>query len=141
LRKAFALSERASFALQGQPLGGEAMEGPERRGEGYETRAAIGTSFSMFGQEGFVNVEGARPFRGDGYNRWIAEIATGLEFVPGWNLTLKSWTQQGDDARSTKAEAVSDNDFFGIRVGAGWCKEISGEFEEKGWVMSARATF
>lgn len=88
-----------------------------------------------------MNVEGARRFRRDGCNRWIAEIATGLEFVPGWNLTLKSLTEQGDDARSTRAKAVGDHDFFGMRVGAGWREEISRELEEKGWVMSARATF
>lgn len=52
LQKAFALSERASFASQASLLGGEVMEGPGRRGEGYETRAAISASFSMFGQEG-----------------------------------------------------------------------------------------
>ncbi len=48
------------------------MEGPACQGEGCETRAAIGTSFSLVGQEGYVNVEGARRFRGDGCNRWAA---------------------------------------------------------------------
>lgn len=48
------------------------MEGPACLGEGCETRAAIGTSFSLVGQEGYVNVEGARRLRGDGCNRWAA---------------------------------------------------------------------
>jgi hypothetical protein len=63
LQKAFALTDRASFAVQASLLAGEAMEGPECQGEGYETRAAIGTSFSLFGREGFVNAEAARRVR------------------------------------------------------------------------------
>lgn len=79
LQKAFALSEPASFALQASLLGGEAMEGPERRGEGYETHAAIRTSFSMFGQEGYVTL------RAPAVSAATAATAGSPRSRPGWN--------------------------------------------------------
>lgn len=141
VQKAFALTDRASFAFGASYLGGEAMEGPECLGDGYEARAAIGTSFSLFGREGFVNVEAARRSRSDSCERSLVEVATGFEFVTDWNLTLKAWTERGDGARSTKAEAGVSRDFGNFAVGLGWREEISGEFEERGWVVSARAAF
>ena len=137
VQKAFALGERASFAFQASFLGGEALEGPECIGDGYEARAAIGTSFSLFGREDYVNVEAARRSRGDTCTRSVAEFATGLELIPAWNLSVKAWSERGDDARSTKAEIGVSHDFDKFSIGAGWREEISGEFEEKGWVVSA----
>ena len=138
--KSFALTDRAAFAVQASFIGGEAMDGLECAGEGYELRAAIGTSFSLFGREGFVNTEAARRSRGS-CDRDVIEVATGLEFAPDWNLTLKAWGEQGRDSRSAKAEVGLSRDFGVFSVGAGWREEISGEFEEKGWVLSARAAF
>ncbi len=141
VQKAFALTDRASFSLQASLLGGEAMEGLECQGSGYEARVAIGTSFSLFGREGFVNADAGQGVRDGGCERTVAEIATGLEFAPDWNLTLKAWSEQGRRTRSAKAEAGLSRDFGMFSVGAGWREEISGEFEERGWVVSAQATF
>jgi hypothetical protein len=140
IQRAFAITDRASFALQASLIGGEALEGPECQGEGYEARAAIGTSFSLFGREGYANAEAAQRSRGT-CSRTVTEFATGLEFVPAWNLTFKAWTEQGGGARSTKAEIGLSHDFGGMSVGAGWREEISGEFEEKGWVLTAGMKF
>lgn len=60
------------------------------------------------------------------------EVATELEFVPGSNLTLKSWTEHADEARSTKAEIGIDHDLFGIRVEFARREEISEDIGEKG---------
>ncbi len=138
--KAFALTDRASFAVQASMLGGEAMDGPECAGEGYELRAAVGTSFSLLGREGYVNTEAAHRSRGS-CDRQVVEIATGLEFATDWNLTLKAWQETGSDTRSAKAEAGISRDFGMFGVGVGWREEISGKFEEKGWVVSAQASF
>lgn len=141
VQKAFALNDRASFSFQASLLGGEAMEGLECQDSGYEARAAIGTSFSLFGREGFVNAEAGPRVRDGGCERTVAEIATGLEFAPDWNPTLKAWSEQGRGTRSAKAEAGLSRDFGPFSVGAGWREGISGEFEEKGWVVSAQARF
>lgn len=141
VQKAFALGDRASLAFHASYIGGEAMDGPECLGEGYEARAAIGTSFSFFGREGFVNGEIARRSRSSGCERSGAEIATGLQFAPDWNLSFKAWTDNGGGSRSTKVETGISHDFGMFSVGAGWREEISGQFEEKGWVVSARASF
>ena len=138
--KSFALTDRAACAVQASFIGGEAMAGPECTGEGYELRAALGTSFSLFGREGFVNTEAARRSRGN-CDRDVVEVATGLEFATDWNLTLKAWEERGEESRSAKAEASVIRDFGVFSVGAGWREEISGEFDEKGWVLLARATF
>lgn len=138
--KAFALTDRASFAVQASLLGGEAVEGPECQDAGLELRAALGTSFSLFGREGYVNAEAANRSRGD-CERQIVEVAAGLEFAPKWNLTLKAWDERGSGSLSTKAEAGVSYDIDAYRIGLGWREEISGKFEEKGWVASFRATF
>lgn len=138
--KAFALTDRASFAVQASLLGGEAVEGPECQDAGLELRAALGTSFSLFGREGFVNAEAANRTRGN-CERQVMEIAAGLEFAPKWNLTLKAWDERGSGSLSTKAEASISRDIGAFRIGLGWREEISSKFEEKGWVASLRATF
>ena len=137
--KAFQLTDRASFALQASLLGGEAVEGPECQDSGLELRAALGTSFSLFGREGYINTEAANRTRGD-CERQIVEIAAGLEFAPKWNLTVKAWDERGSGSLSTKAEAGISRDIGAFRIGLGWREEISGKFEEKGWVASLRAT-
>ncbi len=141
LQKAFPIGERASFAIQASMLGGEALDGPECLGEGYEARAAIGTSFSLFGREGFVNAEAGQRSRGDACRRIVVEFASGIEFAPSMHLTLKAWSEEGDGARSAKFESGLAYDFGGLRLGVGWREEISGNFEEKGWLVTARSTF
>lgn len=139
--KAFALSDRASFSVRAAAIGGESLlQLDECQGSGYEARAAIGTSFSLFGREGFVNAEAGRRTRGD-CNRDLMELAAGLEFAPEWNLILKGWSEKGGETESTKAEASISREFGMFSVGAGWREEISGEFEEKGWVLSLQAAF
>jgi hypothetical protein len=71
----------------------------------------------------------------------VAEFATGLNFAPDWDLTVKAWTEQGDGARSTKGEISISRSFGDFSIGAGWRQEVSGRFEEKGWVLSAHVGF
>jgi len=138
LQKSFALGERASFSISGSALSGESVDGPDCEGEGYEARAAIGTSFNLFGREGFVNFEGASKERENTCHRTSFELTTGIEVFPK-KLTLmgKAWTEDGSYAHSAKVEATLYYDWDSkLRIGAGWREEISGDFDEKGWVVS-----
>lgn len=140
VQKAFAIGERGSVSVQGSLLLGESLDGPECQGGGYEARAAVGTSFSMLGREGYVNVEAARRFR-DSCERNVFELATGLELAPAWNLGLKAWKDGQGVSASAKAEISTSYDFGLFAVGVGWREEISGNFSEKGWVLSASSRF
>jgi hypothetical protein len=122
-------------------IGGEALDGPACLGQGYEARAAIGASFSWLGREGFVNAEAGQRSRGDTRRRVVVEFASGIEFAPSMHLKLKAWSEEGDGARSAKFETGLAYDFDGLRVGIGWREEISGDFEEKGWLLTARSKF
>lgn len=139
VQKAFAVGERGSIAIQASLLSGESLDGPECEGEGGEIRLAAGTSFQLFGREGFVNAETAQRFRGD-CQRAVVEVATGITFAPSWSLGLKAW-QDGGPNGSTKVEANLAYDLGFIGVGIGWRQEVSGNFDEKGWVLSASTRF
>ncbi len=141
IQKSFAIGERASVSLQTAYLGGKSLDGLDCLGEGYEMRAAAGTSFALMGREGFVNVETAWKRRGDLCGRRVIEAAAGIEFAPGWQLIGKTWRETGTYAESTKAEASLLHDFGRFSVGLGWREEISGQFEEKGWLVSAWRSF
>lgn len=139
VQKAFAIDDRTSFSLLASYLGGESLDGVECAGEGYEVRAAIGTSFSVAGRNGFVNVEAGHRAR-DACERNVFEAAAGVEVAPSWNLGLKAWQDGGADG-STKAEINLTYAFDGLGVGVGWREEVSGNFAEKGWVVSASTRF
>jgi hypothetical protein len=141
VQKSFALGERASFAVSASYLGGEALDGPECLGQGYEARTALGTSYALGTREGFVNVEAAWRSRGDACGRGVIEAAAGIEFAPKWDLLVKTWREEGDGALSAKVEASLIHDFGPIAVGLGWREEISGAFDEKGWIVSGRTMF
>lgn len=139
IQKAFPIGERGSIAVQASALAGESLDGVECEGGGYEIRAAIGTSFAIGDREGFVNVEAGHRTR-NACERSVVEAAAGIEFAPSWNLGLKAWQDGGADG-STKAEMTVGYDFGFMEVGVGWREEISGNFAEKGWVVSAGARF
>jgi hypothetical protein len=141
MQKSFALGDRAAFSVMGSWLGGEALDGPECASNGYEARTALGTSYAVAGREGFVNIEAAWRARGEECERGLVEVAAGLEVAPRWSMLVKAWHEEGDGALSTKAEASLIHDFGPIAVGVGWREEISGEFEEKGWIATARTRF
>lgn len=140
VQKAFALGERGSFSVQGSLLLGESLDGPECQGGGYEARAAVGTSFSVFGREGFVNVEAARRVR-DNCERNVFEVATGVELMPAWNLGFKAWRDGQGVSESAKAQISTSYNFGGFELGVGWREEISGNFSEKGWLVSVSSRF
>jgi hypothetical protein len=141
LQKSFALGDRASFSVIGSWLGGEALDGPECTSNGYEARAALGTSYAIGGREGFVNVEAAWRARGEDCERGVVEAAAGIELAPRWNLLVKAWHEEGDGALSAKAEASLLHDFGPFAIGLGWREEISGAFDEKGWIVTGRTAF
>jgi hypothetical protein len=140
LQKAFPLGDRASFAFGASVLAGESLDGPECRGEGLEGRVAVGTSFNFGGHEGYVNVEAGHRARG-GCERSVLEFASGINLAPDWSLGLKTWSEGGAETGSAKAELMLGYDIAGMTLGAGWREEISGNFEEKGWVVSLRGDF
>jgi hypothetical protein len=139
LQKAIPIGERGSVSVQASVLGGESLDGVECEGGGYEVRAAIGTSFALGDREGFVNIEAGHRSR-DACERAVFEVAAGLEFAPSWNFAIKAW-QDGGATGSTKAELNLGYDFGFMGVGVGWREEISGNFAEKGWVVSAQTRF
>jgi hypothetical protein len=140
IQKAFSLGDRGSIAIQASALLGESLGGVECEGERYEVRAAIGSSFYLWGQEGFVNLESGHRTRGD-CERSVTEAAVGYDFAPGWNFTVKAWTEGGAETGVAKAEVSLMRGFWGLGIGVGWREEISGNFEEKGWVVNERARF
>jgi hypothetical protein len=140
IQKAFSLGDCGSIAIQASALLGESLGGVECEGERYEVRAAIGSSFNLWGQEGFVNLESGHRTRGD-CERSVTEAAVGYDFAPGWNFTVKAWTEGGAETGVAKAEVSLMRDFWGLGIGVGWREEISGNFEEKGWVVNERARF
>lgn len=140
IQKAFALGERASFSVQASALAGESLDGPECPGGGYEARAAIGTSFVLWGREGYVNAEAGRRERGN-CARTSAELALGLSIADDWALGLKAWQDGGGDTGSTKTEVSLTRYFGGIGVGLGWREEVSGNFSQRGWLVTAQARF
>lgn len=140
LQKAFPIGDRASFALSASVLAGESLDGPECVGEGLEARAAIGTSFNWWGREGFVNIEAGQRARG-GCERAVVEFSTGYEVAPSWMLGFKSWSEGGAETGSAKAELMLAYDFEVVAVGVGWREEVSGNFDEKGWVLTASGAF
>lgn len=140
LQKALPLGERGSVAISGSVLAGESLDGPECIGEGLEARAAVGTSFNWWGREGFVNLEAGHRSRG-GCERSVVEFASGCEFAPSWMLGLKSWREGGAETGSAKAEISLACNFDVVAVGVGWREEISGNFNERGWVLTASGTF
>lgn len=140
VQRAFAIGERGSFSIQASLLAGESLDGPECLGGGYEARAAVGTSFAMLGREGYVNVEIGHRVR-DSCERNVLEFATGLEVVPSLNLGLKAWQDGSGDSASAKAEISMSYDFGSFGLGIGWREEISGNFNEKGWLVSASTRF
>ena len=129
VQKAFAIDDRTSFSLLASCLGGESLDGAECAGSGYEVRAEIGTSFSVGGRNGFVNVEAGHRARDD-CERNVFEVATGIEFAPSWNLGLKAW-QDGGSAGSTKAELNLGYDLGFMAVGIGWGQEVFRELRGK----------
>lgn len=140
IQKAFALGDRGSIAVQASALAGESLDGIECQGTGYEVRAAVGTSFQLWGREGFVNAEAGHRAR-DNCSRDVVELAAGLKFAPDWDVTFKIWDEGGGETGVTKLEASIMRDFWGVGVGVGWREEISGNFEEKGWLLNARVRF
>lgn len=141
VQRSFALGDRAAFGVKASVLGAEALNGPDCQGLGYEARASLGTSRSVFGREAFVNVEAARREREEGCTRELLEIAAGIDVAPKWRTLVKAWTEQGDGARTAKVEAGLFREFGKYSAGLGYRREISGEFEESGIVVSLWGRF
>lgn len=137
LQKSFALGDRGSLSITASYLGGESLDGPDCEGNGYEARVALGTSFALAGREGFVNLEGGSKDRENNCHRSFVELTAGLEVVPKWTILGKAWSEDGSFAHTDKIEANLLYDWDDkLRIGAGWREEVSGDFEEKGWVVS-----
>jgi hypothetical protein len=117
-------------------LEGEALEGPDCRGNGFATRTARGHSFELGGRDGFVLVEGAFRSRGFAGGRIVTEPAVGSDIGLGFRATARAYTEQGDGARSAKVEAMLLYNFGKYSAGFGYRREVSGAFKEQGLVVS-----
>ena len=142
LQKSFALGDRTSAALIASYIGGDSFDSSFCQGDGVETRAALGTSFQLLGREAFVNAEaGYRTREDQDCERILGEFAFGMDLAPNLSATLKTWAEDGEEGRSAKVEASLLYDFGPLAVGLGWREEVSGAFEEKGWLVSAWRSF
>jgi hypothetical protein len=141
IQRAFRLRPRSSLQVSASLLAGEALEGPDCRGGGYETRLGLGQSFALGGREGFVVVEGALRSRGSACERIVTEAAVGTQLGLGFRTVAKAYTEQGDGARSAKVEAMLLYDYKKYSLGFGYRREISGAFKEEGWVVSVWQRF
>jgi hypothetical protein len=87
-----------------------------------------------------VNLEAGQRSRG-GCDRSVLKFYSGYEFAPSWMLGFKSWSEGGAETGSAKAEITRGYDFDIVSVAVGWREEISGNFDEKGWILVARSSF
>ena len=141
-QKSFALGDRTSVALIASYIGGDSFDSSFCQGNGLETRAALGTSFQLLGREAFVNVEaGYRTREDQDCEHIVGEAAFGIDLTSNLSTTVKTWTEEGEEGRSTKVEASLLYDFGPLSLGLGWREEVSGAFEEKGWLVSAWRSF
>lgn len=140
VRKSFALTDRSVISVQASYLTSEATIGPECVGDGYEVRGAWGSSTSFGSGTAFVNVESGWRARGD-CGRAVSEIAAGADLAYGFRVLGKVYSEEGDGAKSAKAEAMLYFDHEKYSYGAGYRQEVSGAFEEKGWVVSVWRRF
>jgi hypothetical protein len=137
VQKSFALGDRSALSVIATYLNGESLDGPDCEGEGYEARVALGTSYPILGREAFVNAEAGWKARGENCGRSVLEVTTGVEVIPRWTVMAKAWSEDGSFAHSAKVESTLLFDWDdGLSVGLGWREEVSGDFEEKGWVVS-----
>lgn len=141
VQRAFALGERSSVSISASALAGEALEGPDCRGGGFETRAALGRSFAIPAGNAFVNVEAAFRSRGSACERVVTEAALGGDLGLSFRAIAKVYTETGDRAHSEKAEAMLLYDFGKTSAGLGYRREVSGRFKEEGIVVQVWRRF
>lgn len=56
-------------------------------------------------------------------------------------MTFKAWQDGPSSSGSAKAEIAISRDFGPLALGVGWREEVSGNFEEKGWLVSLSGDF
>lgn len=145
VQKSLPVGDRGSVALIATYVGGDSYDGSYCQGDRGEIRGAAGTSFRLLGREAFVNVEAGWRSRGqdsaEDCDRTLGEIAFGVEVADGWNATVKSWVEDGGEGESAKVEASLSHRIGEFDIGLGWRQEVSGVFEEKGWLVSVMRRF
>ncbi|MEY4785739.1 MAG: hypothetical protein RIR41_3674 [Pseudomonadota bacterium] len=87
-----------------------------------------------------MNLEAGQRSRG-GCDRSVLKFSSGYEFAPSWMLGFKSWSEGGAETGSAKAEITRGYDVDIVSVAVGWREEISGNSDEKGWILVARSSF
>lgn len=141
VRRSFSVAPRLVISAEASILGGQALEGLECTGEGYEFRGGGGASRKLGGMETFVAVEGAYRRRGDACARTLYQISSGVEPVQHLRLIAKGWTQDGRSperygVRSSKVELTAMYDLPKFSVGFGARREVSGAFKETGVLLA-----
>lgn len=87
-----------------------------------------------------MNLEAGQRSRG-GCDRSVLKFSSGYEVAPSWMLGFKSWSEGGAETGRAKAEIRRGYDFDIVSVAVGWRGEISGNSDEKGWILVARSSF
>jgi hypothetical protein len=141
IKKSFALTERTALSFQAAVVTGESLIDPDCSGGGFETRAAFGVSFNVFGREGFANIEAGRREQGEYCTRSLSEAAIGLAMTDHWRGVAKVWEERGEGAFSSKAELTLLRKFEDFSAGIGYRAEVSGAFEEEGFLVSYWSDF
>lgn len=142
VQRAFGLGRRGVVSIGASLLAGEALEGPDCRGNGYGVRGAYGLSGRVAGRNAFVNIEAGFSERGPDCQRNLVEAAAGIDVTPKFHIVIKGWSETGDKARSAKAEADLLYDIGKTySAGLGYRREVSGAFDESGFVVSVWRRF
>jgi hypothetical protein len=142
LQKSLSVGDRGAIGISANYIGGDSFEGPDCPGEGFETRLSGGSSFSLMGHEGFVNLEGGLRSHGvQACDRLIGEVAAGVDLGAGFTFIAKSWAREGGEEHSAKVEASMMYDFGDLSAGLGWREGVYEGANEKGWLVSVWRNF
>ena len=145
VQKSFAVGDRGAVALIASYVGGDTYDGSYCQGDRGEIRGAAGTSFRIMDREAFVNVEAgwrsAGEEQAEDCDRVLGEVAFGMEVMEGWTAVVKTWAEDGGEGRSTKVEASLSFAIANFDIGLGWREEVSGAFEDRGWLVSVMQKF
>lgn len=136
VRRSFPVGPNSVVALQGTVIGGESLGVDFCEGVGFEARGAYGVSGQVAGRNVYANVEGAYRERGNACRRSLLEVAVGAEVAPKWRAVGKAWAETGDGTPSAKVEGLVLYDFETYSLGLGYRREVSGRFEEEGFLLS-----
>lgn len=140
LRRSIWQAGRSALAFEGGLLFGEATEGLNCEGGGYEAKIAAGRSARLLDREAFVSLDAGWRERG-GCGRFAASASAGFELTQHWRVLSSAWTDTGDGDRTATLEVGLQRQIGSFRLGLSYRDEISGAFDQSGVSASVWRTF